>query len=383
MRRIFITPEIEEIASQYAEEMKAGINLTAKPKENLKSLKKSLQRKGTLFRFSEKKTNPTTGGKKRYFSGDELPQYSRYVEEIINLYDELNSLHPRDFIALIERMESTYTDVDLSVAIRRGRKGKFLTFANHIVKEMDYEGVRDNVIRKYISSPLIGIKTCIYCNAQYAITTLLEPTITEETIKNIKGRGRRPSPKPAKLGATYDLDHNYPKDKYPYLCTNFYNLQPCCPSCNRHKSDNPIRFSGYCWDTENPAPLHFELESEDIIMFQQKNKCDGMQPKLKSGDSDATLVDVFNKAFSIDAIYSHHTDEVQELLWRHKIYSQSGIEAVKATYKDLFPDDFDAERFIYGTYVSEKDAHKRPLSIMKQDIIRQIKEEESKGASIK
>lgn len=383
MRKIYITPDIEKLASQYAEDMKGGINLTAKPKENLKSLKDSLILKSTLFRFSNKKINPKTGKKKLFFGGDELPQYSRYVEEIISRYDDLNNLHPRKFESLIKQMENAYTDVDPKVAVRIGKKGKYMTFANHIVKEMDYEGVRDFVIRKYLSSPLIGIKTCIYCNAQYAITTILEPAITEETIKKIKRRGRRPSPKPAKLGATYDLDHNYPKDKYPYLCTNFYNLQPCCPSCNRHKKDKTIRYSGYCWDTENPEPLHFELEPEDIILFQQNNKCDGMQPKLKSGDADLTLVVAFNKTFSIDAIYSHHTDEVQELLWRHKIYSPKGIEAVKASYKNLFSDDFDAQRFIYGTYVSDKDAHKRPLCIMKQDIIKQLKEEEARGASIK
>lgn len=279
-------------------------------------------------------------------------------------------------------MESNYPDVDLSVSIRIGKKGTFMSFANHIVKAMDYDGVRDNVFRNYLMSPSIGIKTCVYCNAQYALTTVLKPAITDEIISKKKGRGRRPSPKPAKLGATYELDHNFPKDKYPYLSTNFYNLQPCCSSCNIHKKDNEIKFSVYCWDSEDPAPLHFVLDSQDIIKFREKNKCDGMKPRLMSKDQDQSLANEFNKSFSIDAIYSHHSDEVQELLWRHKIYSPSGIEALQASYSNLFEDGFDAERFIFGTYVSENDSHKRPLTIMKQDIMKQIIEEESKGNSI-
>lgn len=382
MRRILITPDIEKHAKLYAEDLKAGKNLSKKPKDRLQTLKNDLASKRSHFKFSKRISNPKTGRKKCHFDGYELPLYSKYVEKIISQYDDLNNLHPRSFDTLINDMETTYADVDLSVPIRIGNKGAYMSFANHIVKAMDYDGARNNVIRHYLSQTPINIKTCVYCNGQYALTTVVEPAVTAESISKRKGRGRRPKPRPAKLGATYELDHNLLKDKYPYLCTNFYNLQPSCSSCNRNKKDSLVRFSVYYWDAENPDPLHFELDNKDIIEFQLRNKCDGIKPILTSSSTDTSLVEAFNKNFSIDAIYSQHSDEVQELLWRHKIYSSSGMDAIRSSYAKLFADGFDAERFVYGTYLLEKDVHRRPLTIMKQDIIRQIKEEESKGGTI-
>lgn len=382
MRRILITPAIEALAKRYANGMMKGKNLTAKPKDNLKTLKSVLISKSTTFVFKKKKVSTKTGRKKSIFRGNEVPEYAAYIEDIIKRYPVLNNLHPREFDNLKKTMESNHPDVDLSVVVRIGAKGKTMSFANHIVKAMDYDGVRDNVFREYMQDPAIGIKACVYCNAQYALTTLLEPALTLAKIRKITGRGRRPNPHPARYGATYELDHNLPKDEYPYLCTNFYNLQPCCGPCNRHKNDNAVNFSVYYWDKEDPKPLHFELAAKDIIKFRQKNKCDGLKPILKSSTADTSLVDAFNKAFSIDAVYSLHTDEVQELLWRHKIYSATGVDALRASFSHLFADGFDADRFILGTYISEADAHKRPLTIMKQDIIKQIKDEEARGSKI-
>lgn len=383
MRRIPITPEIEALAKRYANVLIKGSRLSSAPLVNLRKLESELSKSSTTIRLSKKRPSPKTGRKKMIFSGDELPEYSKYVGEIIKRYKGLNNLHPREFKTLINDMVTVFPTVETSSVVRIGKSGTPLSLANQIVRAMDYEGVRDVIFKEYMRNPLIGIKTCVYCNAQYALTTVLEPAITRATIKKIKGPGRRPNPRPAKLGATYDLDHNLPKDKYPYLCTNFYNLQPCCPSCNRHKSANKVDFSVYYWDSEDPKPLHFELSPRDIITFRQKNKCEGFKPLLKSSTSDTSLVDAFNKAFSIDSIYSQHSDEIQELLWRHKIYSPSGMAAIKASYDKLFADGFDADRFILGTYADDSDVHKRPLTVLKQDIIKQIKDEEAKGSSIK
>lgn len=383
MRRILITPDIEALAKRYANGMIQGRLLSAKPKDNLKLLKKNLCKSTTVIRLKKKRKSASTGRLKSIFGADEMPEYANYVAEIIKRYNTLNNLHPREFKGLIKDMNAKFPNIDLSVPIRIGGKGQPMSFANHIVKAMDYEGVRDFVFRSYMQKSVIGIKTCVYCNAQYALTTVLKPAVTRASIKKIKRRGSKPLPKPAKLGATYELDHNLPKDTYPYLCTNFYNLQPCCGPCNRHKSTSFINFSVYYWDKEDPKPLHFELSPKDIITFWRKNKCDGMVPSLKSSTSDMSLVDAFNKSFSIDSIYSQHSDEIQELLWRHKIYSPSGIAAIDASYSKLFADGFDAERFVLGTYTDDADVHKRPLTIMKQDIIKQIKDDEAKGGSVK
>lgn len=44
---------------------------------------------------------------------------------------------------------------------------------------------------------------------------------------------------------TFQLDHFYPKDKYPYLALSFYNLIPCCGSCNHKKGIKSITTHPY------------------------------------------------------------------------------------------------------------------------------------------
>ena len=63
---------------------------------------------------------------------------------------------------------------------------------------------------------------------------------------------------------------------------------------------------------------------------------------------------------------------MREFLWRHKIYSSTGIAALKDGLKYLFQDVFYIDRFVLGTYADAKDVFKRPLTIMKQDVMKQL-----------
>ena len=373
MRRILITKEIEHLAQIYAEGMMKGENLSNNPIDNLNKLKAQMESASTCFYFKRGKKSSTSGRIKKHYKSSEFPQYAEYIQKIIDKYGIINNLHPRDYDVLINEMEGILAKEDLTVSVKIG-KGKWMPFANHIVKSMDYEGVREIVFRHYIRNEVVGIKSCVYCNAQFAITSVLEPAITPDDVKRMKGRGRRPNPRPAQLGATYDLDHNKPKDKYPYLCTNFYNLQPCCSSCNRHKNDIEIDFNVYYWDSEEPKPLYFELKPRDLIRFGVYNQCGKMTPILQD-KVGGKLVKQFNDRFSVNAIYEEYADEVQELLWHYRIYSKSNMDVLMNRLSGLFSDGFDIECFIYGAYIEEKDAHKRPLTIMKQDIIEQLKRE--------
>lgn len=375
MRPILITPAIMSLAEGYAKNMDKGQDLAKKPLDNLMQLKMDVANPKTIIRFSKKHQNQG-GQPKSIFKGNERTEFSKYIEYIIEHYNSINSKHPKDYDELAEEMEKIVPQEDLSTIIQIGKKKTFVSFANRIVIAMDYEGVRDKVFRKFINDPQLNIKTCVYCNAQFAITTLLSPAITEEDIRKIKGRGRKPDVKIAKYGATYELDHNKPKSKFPYLCTNFFNLQPVCSSCNRHKSyTSDLDYSMYYWDGINPKPLYFELNPENLIKFQLSNKCDGMVPILRENGNKG-LVEKFNKYFSIEKIYSCHADFVEELLWRYKIYSKSGRDALIVQYSSLFEDDIDVERFILGTYSKSEDVHKRPLTAMMQDLFEQLRKEE-------
>lgn len=370
MRKIVVTDDIKLLANVYAKGLMLGNNLAAKPLDNLKKLKSDLQSNTTKLHFSTKQPN-TKGHKKVNFSATQIPKYASYVQEIIDVYSSINSLYPWQYPAMISRMEKILNPEFLKVAIEIGKEDAY-TFSDLIIRAMDYKGVREKVFPDYVRNDALDIKTCVYCNAQFAITAETEPALTPAMIKKRgKRRGRTPNAHPAVLRANYELDHNMPKSIYPYLCTNFYNLIPCCSSCNKHKSDLPLDFTLYAKAGEETEPLYFELPPEDLVKFQSLHICKGLHVELND-KGDGTLAKDFNKRFAIEAIYKEHSEEIRELLWRHKIYSSSGMQALKASLPGLFVDGFDMDRFVLGTYSEPKDVFKRPLTIMKQDIIKQL-----------
>lgn len=70
---------------------------------------------------------------------------------------------------------------------------------------------------------------------------------------------------------------------------------------------------------------------------------------------------------------NEHEDIVEEILWKHKIYSEGFMTATINQIKSLGIDGFDMKRFILGGYYDkEEDFLKRPLSIMKNDVWEQL-----------
>ena len=186
-----------------------------------------------------------------------------------------------------------------------------------IVDVMGYDKVRAGLMPNYVKK--LEIRSCVYCNAQFAMTTLIEDV--HEKIKT----GKRGRPKDARIiplmGGYYELDHNKPKSKYPFLCTNFYNLQPCCGSCNKRKSAQDLPYSLYFEEGDpHPTPLHFAISPQDVIDFHTKG-----------------IVDATNKQFA-----------------------------------ELDIDGFDFDRYILGTYAKKNEVLKRPLTAMKQDVWEQL-----------
>ena len=317
-----------------------------------------------------------------YHRGSEYHRVSAYVEGIANQYSTVNNLLPSHYDDLLDPIVSQLGEVQVeNVWIKLAGKDKHPLY-ELIVDVMGYQKVRTELMPYYISK--LEIRSCVYCNAQYAMTTLIENV--HDKIKT----GKRGRPKEARviplMGGYYELDHNKPKSKYPYLCTNFYNLQPCCSACNKRKSVDEIDYSMYYEEGEESSPLRYAISPQDVIDFHTKGKCKNIEPYLCNADNptqkvearkDGTLAEQFNYYFDIDRIYAEHKDEVEELLWRNRIYTRGIVDATSKQFQKLGIDGFDFKRYILGTYPDKKDALKRPLTMMKQDIWEQVTEVES------
>ena len=373
MRRIPITPRIETIAKTYAQKMENVQTFSGNgPKERLLALSKDLKKASASIRILKQKKKK---GQKAVYTrkkGNEMVVLSEYVKVIYDHYDGLNALLPSEYQRGIgQYVEPILVGYDIEkITVKLPRK-KLCTLAELIVEAMQYKKVQKDIMPEYIRQ--VGIKTCVYCNAQFATTASLQEIQYVKkgkyTVKTIDA-------------SCYELDHNIAKSKCPYLCTNFYNLQPSCSSCNRRKNDRELGFSLYYerGDTET-NPVHVALDHADIIRFRMTNNGKGIRPYICNEGSNVPPVisdntspaGKMNHMLGVQGLYNEHEDIVEEILWKHKIYSEGFMTATINQIKSLGIDGFDMKRFILGGYYDkEEDFLKRPLSIMKNDVWEQL-----------
>lgn len=209
--------------------------------------------------------------------------------------------------------------------------------------ELLREGSPENG-RKYLLDNFrkLKIKTCVYCNSQYAVS-LVNGTVG------------------------FDFDHVYPKSKYPYLSTNFFNLVPCCPVCNRTKSDVYYGVDFYV-DKDPKTLFSYRLDINSIADYQLSRK------------NDELVVEVCDKSekgmangLHLEAFCNQHKDVAEDVLIKAYKYTDSSLKGLEATLGVNF------YRLWYGVYENESDVYRRPLSAMTNDIVKQIDELVNKG----
>jgi len=195
----------------------------------------------------------------------------------------------------------------------------------------------------YILIDKIGINVCPYCNRNY--------------IYNI----------PASKNRTSQLDHFYNKDKYPFLSLAFYNLIPCCPSCNHLKSNSIENFhSPYDYSKKENELFQFSVK---ILGSEYLDKTEHLSLELKSIKDFKSNINIFK----LKQLYSKHLDLVQELLIKKHIYSEGYIKQLFNEYGGkIFKNSDDLLLFILSNYILEEDLHKRPFSKLTKDIWNQI-----------
>ncbi|MGN0086614.1 MAG: HNH endonuclease [Alloprevotella sp.] len=293
----------------------------------------------------------------------ELDQYKDYLEEIANDYDNADPiknllvLQPKEFESLIKKYEDPHRfglvklDKDLVYRIQAGGKNKGKRYKKNfwglIVDAMHYEKYVRPIMVPLIEA--LGIRTCVYCNLQYALT-----------INHSEG--------------LFELDHRYPKSKYPYLCTTFYNLQPSCPTCNHGKKDDTADFGLY---TDNPSELHpFHLLTTPQL-YLRKRRLDGKYLNIRlvaSKAKDAALCQLaasHESDFQINSTYAVVKDVAEETIWRCKAFDDTYKELFVKNFPELYSKDA-LHRFVFGVYSDDNNVHQRPLTKLKRDIMKDM-----------
>lgn len=298
--------------------------------------------------------NKLTAMLKRVYK-DRCPDYrlyAGYIQTIIDHFDLILELKMEKF-NLFAKDHFSYYKINFSSKKWFNYAGsndcyKDESFFETLVSEMRY-----NIIKKNVYIPAIkdlGIRTCIYCNAEYM---------------PVYESGR-------KIKARCEADHFFPKDKYPFLCISFFNLLPSCPYCNKSKRDKPASFYLYTNNYCEISPFRFGLEEKSVIQY--KLNFDAKKLKINIDSDDKRLLKNHNDCFHIENLYSSFKDEAEEIIWKSMAKNYSYMKQLKQSYKCIFGSyGVNKIRFLYGFYEKQCDVHKRPLSKMKQDIAKQLK----------
>lgn len=224
----------------------------------------------------------------------------------------------------------------------------------------------------------LDLNVCPYCNRQY---------ISAYYSKNGKTRG--------------DLDHFFPKKKYPYLALSFYNLIPSCKVCNSSfKNDKDFTY------LKNIHPYEEGFEDKYLFTIKAREKEMG---KLKSRLS-MTQIESLGKEYNLDflygnskefditfkkgltasegfirkadcnaeifklrELYSLHKDCIQDLIKKSIIYNESRINSLMGEFGGkLFDSEEEILNLVLGAYVQIDNMDKRPFSKFIRDISREL-----------
>lgn len=274
----------------------------------------------------------------------------RYVKHIEKLcqkffkcsFKELVSLKPDKMTDFKSKLDSW--DEGTIKAVRKEfkeiptTKGKK---SNYIVKSLFDTMPTD---ARHLIYELAGTKTCPYCNRNYV-------DIVKDDLKN-------------EYISFFDLDHFYSKSNYPMLAVSAFNLIPTCPACNRIKGKKGLNY--YPYDSSKRACDDFsfsfnivnaELRSEDDINI----------------DIVYNSTDIMNDKQSVylKELYSNHKDVAIEVIQKARFQGMGYMNSLLTQLKNIFPDDNELYRMIYGNYLCKDDWNKRPLSKYTYDIAKE------------
>ncbi len=205
-----------------------------------------------------------------------------------------------------------------------------------------------NKYNAYILAKKLDINTCPYCNINSTYT------VSTKDNKNIT----RPK-----------FDHFYPKSQYPVLALSFYNLIPCCSTCNHIKSNKKNKILHPYQDCFNQK-AKFYLKIKGSKFYYDKHSL-GIKLKPNNKHDKATKNTI--ETFRLHDLYQNHKDIALELIQKRVIYPDSYIDELAHNYSGLFGSRADLLRLITCGYIEDKDLGKRPLSKLIKDIAQEIK----------
>lgn len=284
------------------------------------------------------------------------------IEKGYILRDKKQKNISKDFICFLEKYKEELISALPKRLIEIHKDFENKNFSKHqkkLIKSFFKDTCYKNFPNKEFLNHL-GVDTCVYCNRNYTLY--------------IGGNHARA-----------ELDHWFPKEKFPILAVSFYNLIPSCHSCNHIKGNGDVlvkQLLGKTKITEKEINNWWENVLNDLnhpyfdysefkfsFSYNSINDFNMIIKVFKNSKTEKTII--FNKTKEI--YDSHRNKELKDLIDLRYKYPENYINTlVEKTFKGTMSKE-EIYRMVFGIETKEEDYHKRPFSKFKHDIIEELK----------
>lgn len=241
----------------------------------------------------------------------------KITKSLKNKYENLNTANSNEFNELIDELKN----------IKFFFRDKYINIFNNIRDDYGDKLQKEN-----------EIFLCPYCQRNYI-------NIIQEDSFTIKP----------------DLDHFYPKAKYPFLASSIENLVPSCQVCNsRLKKER---------DFYNIKHLHPLQPSENIFkkikFLYLGNKNIYIKGKAQLSDKEKQYI----KTFKIEEIYNTHNEILDDILEKNKKYNHVKKNHILKTCPSMGMKTI--KELVFHEYINI-DEKKVPMSSLKKSLFEKI-----------
>ncbi len=247
---------------------------------------------------------------------------------------------PENMIDLIDNIETQISD------------NKF--DKNKLKELFKYDNKFQPIISDFFRKKF-NFKTCFYCNRNF--------------ITNYEKDGNE-------IKSTFQLDHFYEKATYPYLALSFYNLIPCCSTCNSTVKNSEINTpNDDCYAKKIVPPNHSDFKFNEKVKFKTFLENENLQFDNES-DISIRLIENYTsqyknyiELFRLNERYEFHRNRVIEMINKRKQYPDSRIKELADLTKQTVGQ---VKKDLFGEYLFDDDLSNRPLAKLTLDIAEEL-----------
>lgn len=280
-----------------------------------------------------------------------IPDYTEKNPNKLEIVKKLLVGNPIDALNLNNQlMKSLFHDYDANNINSLSSHKKVL---KKIEIVFNYSGIiSGNKENSYWLAHKVGRYTCTYCNRQYTIT-----------VDSVDGKNHLTRPQ---------FDHWFPKENYPLLSLNLYNLIPSCSICNSSIKGREL----FSLDTHIHPYLQINDNPNFIFVPQVStgaNRSWTVNLERKKGSKEDNTI----KSFKLDELYDAHGElEVKDLMDFATGYTDNYLrDLYRNVLGDFTPKGYTKEdvfRMIFGAEYLPEHTLDRPLSKLKRDILKYL-----------